>query len=145
MEIARTQGKDLDLQSYAELRELIDMLGDIIHYFDSYKRHLFNLRRLVKDARHLKRSVTYAKRKSSGIEVIDALYARTSDAMLLGFFAYTPFLWVIIVQVVASILAYTGVQLFGRAASQLDDFVSWSRPQVDGGVTGLHLKKPFGL
>ncbi len=131
MEIMRVDGKDLDSSSYAELRELVDTVGDVIHYFDSYKSHLFNMRKMIQDAKYLKRSVTYTRKKVSGVASIDELYMRTSVSMVRAFFSYTPFFWVTIVQIVARALAHTGVRLFGRAANQLSDFVIWSRPQVD--------------
>ncbi|MFA5240496.1 MAG: hypothetical protein WC476_12425 [Phycisphaerae bacterium] len=93
MNMLREQGFGLKKTEYQELRQILQILNPLIHEYNQIKKKFFNIRSFIKHLRNLKDSAErIEKLKVSDNSAISILQVRTCTAILLAFFAYTPFI-----------------------------------------------------
>jgi len=85
---------ELTPEDYAQFRIVLNSLNNTIHFYNDFKIHFFNLRKLLKSLVWRVQSSTTqidAVRISRNKELL-GFVKKYEKATLLGFFAYTPFL-----------------------------------------------------
>ena len=87
----RKETVELSPEAYSDVRHILDVTSDTIHYFNECKPHHFNLRRFIEYMVSQDVMTNEADEEFADPE-IEKFYDRHIDALLNAFFAFTPFI-----------------------------------------------------
>jgi hypothetical protein len=92
MHLLRERGETLSKEEYSAVRVLLDSVSGTIHDYHSAKRRMFNGREFLRFMRDYKStSAAFEGLRNIQNPEIQKLRDETGRAMVMGFFAYTPF------------------------------------------------------
>ncbi len=134
MTSVRKENVEFSPEAYKDVRHILSVTNDTIHYFNECKPHHFNLRRFV-EYMISQNVMNEEPEEEFASPEIEKFYEGHISALLNAFFAFTPFIKSEIVLRMAVFLAQTvgrlGIVKLKHHASEWAEVFSWVKKEAN--------------